>query len=190
MKSSGTKASSVSTESVIRTLIEIDDLNVLLVGNLCCGKTILLNIIIREYYELKENEPIPENNILYINNLKEQGISFFRTEMKTHSQSTLVSPYPQHNYSQLEMRRKIEVLKYSNNSHNSKNKTWSDLVKGNNRNSSQEFVRLTSIMDCPADDLLPTLSSSCDIPGKVFTLQLDPNVPLYNYVTNSNRTYN
>jgi len=75
------------TESVIKTLLDIDDLNVLFVGDICSGKTILLNILIRTYYELGENDPIPENNILYINNLKEQGISFFRSEMKTHSQS-------------------------------------------------------------------------------------------------------
>ncbi len=83
----GKKTSLVSTESLIRTLIEIDDINILFVGNICSGKTILLNIIIREYYELNDDEAIPENNILYINNLKEQGISFFRSEMKTHSQS-------------------------------------------------------------------------------------------------------
>ena len=83
----GSKITQASTESLIRTLIEIDDINILFVGNICSGKTILLNIIIREYYGLTEGESIPENNILYINNLKEQGISFFRSEMKTHSQS-------------------------------------------------------------------------------------------------------
>jgi DNA polymerase III delta prime subunit len=83
----GSQITQASTESLIRTLIEIDDINILFVGNNCSGKTILLNIIIREYYGLAECEPIPENNILYINNLKEQGISFFRSEMKTHSQS-------------------------------------------------------------------------------------------------------
>ena len=76
-----------STESVIRTLLDIDDINILFVGDICCGKTILLNIMIREYYGLSQNESIPENDILYINNLKEQGINFFRTEMKTHSKS-------------------------------------------------------------------------------------------------------
>jgi DNA polymerase III delta prime subunit len=75
------------TESVIKTLLDIDDLNILFVGDICSGKTILLNIMIRTYYELKDEDPIPENNILFINNLKEQGISFFRSEMKTHSQS-------------------------------------------------------------------------------------------------------
>jgi DNA polymerase III delta prime subunit len=83
----GSQITQTSTESLIRTLIEIDDINILFVGNICSGKTILLNIIIREYYGLTEGESIPENNILYINNLKEQGISFFRSEMKTHSQS-------------------------------------------------------------------------------------------------------
>lgn len=83
----GSQESQASTESLIRTLIEIDDINILFVGNICSGKTILLNIIIREYYGLTENQSIPENDILYINNLKEQGISFFRSEMKTYSQS-------------------------------------------------------------------------------------------------------
>jgi replication-associated recombination protein RarA len=77
----------VSTESIIRTLLEIDDINILFVGNICSGKTTLLNIMIREYYELSKDEVIPDDNILYINSLKEQGISFFRNEMKTHSQS-------------------------------------------------------------------------------------------------------
>jgi DNA polymerase III delta prime subunit len=81
------KGSTTYTESVIRTLLEIDDLNIVFVGPICSGKTILLNIMIRTYYNLQPHEHIPENDILYINNLKEQGISFFRSEMKTHSQS-------------------------------------------------------------------------------------------------------
>lgn len=76
-----------STEIFIRTLLEIDDINILFVGDICSGKTVLLNILIREYYGIPENVQIPENNVLYINNLKEQGISFFRSEMKTHSRS-------------------------------------------------------------------------------------------------------
>lgn len=81
------KGSTNLTESVIRTLVEIDDLNIIFVGAICSGKTILLNIMIRHYYNLQPHEPLPDNDILYINNLKEQGISFFRSEIKTHSQS-------------------------------------------------------------------------------------------------------
>jgi DNA polymerase-3 subunit gamma/tau len=84
-------------KTVLKTFIAIDDLNILIIGDTCSGKTTLLNAIIREYYQLEKsntmttNEPdnLLENNsnILYINNLKEQGIGFYRNEMKTFSQS-------------------------------------------------------------------------------------------------------
>jgi len=74
-------------KSVLRTLLEIDDINILFIGNTCSGKTILLHTLIREYYQLEPTQHIPENNILYVNNLKEQGVSFFRSELKTFCQS-------------------------------------------------------------------------------------------------------
>jgi DNA polymerase III delta prime subunit len=76
-------------KTVLRTLLDVDDLNILFIGNVCSGKTILLNTMIREYYNLKPDDNLIENNtnILYINNLKEQGIGFFRSDLKTFSQS-------------------------------------------------------------------------------------------------------
>lgn len=76
----------------LQTLLEMDDLNLLLYGNTSSGKTTLLEALIREYYSLKRHEAFPENNILYINNLKEQGISYYRNEMKTFCQSRSVIP--------------------------------------------------------------------------------------------------
>ena len=73
--------------NVIRTLQEIDNLNVLFVGNPSSGKTTLLYALIREYYGLSKTASIPETNILFINNLKEQGINYYRNEMKTFCQS-------------------------------------------------------------------------------------------------------
>lgn len=72
---------------IVNNLIELENLNILFIGNVCCGKTTLLNCVAREYYNLNENESIPENNTLSINNLKEQGIQYFRNEMKTFCQS-------------------------------------------------------------------------------------------------------
>jgi len=72
---------------VLRTLFEIDDLNLLLIGGPNSGKTTFLYAIIREYYGLEKTASIPETNILFINNLKEQGIQFFRSEMKTFCRS-------------------------------------------------------------------------------------------------------
>lgn len=73
--------------NVFKTLIEIDDINILLVGNACSGKTSLINAIIREYYGFSESSIFPEHNIMIINNLKEQGIQFYRNELKTFCQS-------------------------------------------------------------------------------------------------------
>jgi DNA polymerase III delta prime subunit len=73
---------------VLKTLHELNDLNILLVGNACSGKTSLIYAIIREYYGLNETATFPEYNIMFINNLKEQGIQFFRSEMKTFCQSS------------------------------------------------------------------------------------------------------
>jgi len=73
--------------SVIKLMFELNNLNILFVGNSCSGKTTLLYALIREYYGLSKNDVIPENNILFINNLKEQGIHYFRNEMKTFCQS-------------------------------------------------------------------------------------------------------
>jgi len=75
------------TKSFLRTLLEIDDLNILCVGNSNSGKTSLLYALIRQYYGLSKTTPFPDNNILFINNLKEQGINYYRNEMKTFSQS-------------------------------------------------------------------------------------------------------
>ena len=73
--------------SVIKLMFELNNLNILFVGYSCSGKTTLLYALIREYYGLSKNDVIPENNILFINNLKEQGIHYFRNEMKTFCQS-------------------------------------------------------------------------------------------------------
>jgi DNA polymerase III delta prime subunit len=71
---------------MIKTLVLIDDINILLIGNIASGKTSLLNTLIREYYtgfSLKEYE----ENVLYINSLKEQGINYYRTDVKTFCQT-------------------------------------------------------------------------------------------------------
>lgn len=73
--------------SVLKTLFEIDDLNLIFYGYPNSGKTTFLYAIIREYYQLDRNDSIPESNILFINNLKEQGIQFYRTEMKSFCRS-------------------------------------------------------------------------------------------------------
>ncbi len=72
--------------TILSTLITTNNLNLLLIGDIASGKTTLLNIIIREYY--KDIEPkIYQENILYINSLKEQGINYYRSDVKTFCQT-------------------------------------------------------------------------------------------------------
>ena len=75
--------------TTLETFIKIDNLNILFVGNIGSGKTSFLNAIIREYY--KNYNPVEyENNILYINSLKEQGIHYYRNDVKTFCQTSSV----------------------------------------------------------------------------------------------------
>lgn len=71
---------------ILKTLILIDDINILLIGNMTSGKTSILNALIREYY-IGFSPKDYEENILYINSLKEQGINYYRTDVKTFCQT-------------------------------------------------------------------------------------------------------
>ena len=71
---------------ILKAFILMDNLNLLLLGNIASGKTSLLNAIIKEYY--KDYEPKEyEENVLFINSLKEQGNNQYRTDVKTFCQT-------------------------------------------------------------------------------------------------------
>lgn len=72
---------------VLRSLASLEDMNILITGGSNSGKTSFLYAIIREYYELSKHDSLPENNIMFINSLKEQGINYYRNEMRTFCQS-------------------------------------------------------------------------------------------------------
>jgi DNA polymerase III delta prime subunit len=77
-------------KAVLRSLLEISNLNLLLLGPISCGKSSLINILINEYFKDKQKN---SENILYINSLKDQGINFYRTEVKTFCQSKSLDKY-------------------------------------------------------------------------------------------------
>jgi DNA polymerase III delta prime subunit len=72
--------------NILKTFNLMDNLNIMLIGEIASGKTSLLNTIVREYYR-GYNQKEYENNILYINSLKEQGIHYYRTDVKTFCQT-------------------------------------------------------------------------------------------------------
>jgi DNA polymerase III delta prime subunit len=73
---------------LIQILIKMDNLNILFVGNSGCGKTSLISAIVRDYYDNMEYK----ENVMYINTLKDQGISYYRSEVKTFCQTSTNIP--------------------------------------------------------------------------------------------------
>lgn len=84
---------------ILKELVFIDNLNILLIGNMASGKTSLLNAVIREYYTGYTSKEY-EDNVLYINSLKEQGINYYRTDVKIFCQTC----------SKIKNKKKIVVL--------------------------------------------------------------------------------
>ncbi len=106
---------------------------------------------------------------------------------------TPISPYPQFTQFQLNMRRKVEILKYSANNTNSKtnnftkSEKWKQLISGNyQRRTIPQYdiaksAENNNVIDCSANDLIPIPSSSSGIHGPTVYLYEDPAIPLYNY---------
>ena len=71
---------------LINILIKISNINILITGKIGTGKSSLINIILNTYYNY--NVDINnDKNIICINSLKEQGISYYRNELKTFCQT-------------------------------------------------------------------------------------------------------
>lgn len=94
-----------------------------------------------------------------------------------------INPYLNSNLTkfQLDMRRKTEILKYkkssSQGSQLTKKQIQSQLFKGN-------FNPSRTV--CPDDYKIPVLSTAAGIPGPPMYLVEDRNIPLYNFVKNTN----
>ena len=71
---------------MLQTLIVMDNLNILFIGDAGSGKTSILNTLIREYYKDVPNN-IYNENVLHINSLKDQGINYYRNDCKTFCQT-------------------------------------------------------------------------------------------------------
>lgn len=73
---------------ILNTLISINNLNILFIGDSGTGKSSLINVLIKEYY----GNINYQDNVLEINSLKEQGIQYYRNEVKTFCQTRCSIP--------------------------------------------------------------------------------------------------
>ena len=74
-------------KELIKGYVNIDELNIILLGDSGSGKSTLIECILKEYY--KDN--IHDCDIMTINSLKEQGITFYRNEVKNFCQTMSLS---------------------------------------------------------------------------------------------------
>ena len=74
--------------NILNTMISMNNLNILFIGDSGSGKTSLIYAAIREYYGNIQYT----DDILVINSLKEQGIQYYRTEVKTFCQTRCSIP--------------------------------------------------------------------------------------------------
>jgi len=73
---------------ILKTLIDMNNMNIMFIGDSGCGKTSLINGLLNEYY----GNSSYKKNVLYINSLKEQGITYYRNDVKTFCQTSSLIP--------------------------------------------------------------------------------------------------
>jgi len=72
--------------NILKSLIKMNNLNILFIGDNGTGKTSFLKTLIREYYKSYSYIEY-DSNVLYINSLKEQGIHYYRNDVKIFCQT-------------------------------------------------------------------------------------------------------
>ena len=122
---------------------------------------------------------------LIIANDQRQRLAFYHTPP---SRYTPISPYPANTKQQLDMRRKVEILKYSNNQQNSKtnnltkNEKWALLSRGKSSQTTSYSALLSNRSTvCTSNETKLTSSTASDIPGPPINIYYDPTTPLYYY---------
>jgi replication factor C subunit 3/5 len=81
-----------NTITIIHSLITMDNLNIMFYGDSGSGKTSIINAMIREYYKKTSSSTAIQDNILILNSLKEQGIQYYRNDVKVFCQTMSMIP--------------------------------------------------------------------------------------------------
>jgi DNA polymerase III delta prime subunit len=80
-----------SLKNLLKTMVKIGDLNMIFFGETGTGKSQLISVVLNEYYKMQLKEMVKKENVLYINNLKDQNIHAFRQMIKNFCQTSFSS---------------------------------------------------------------------------------------------------
>ena len=69
--------------SLLRTMVSVDCVRVLLIGEPGTGKSTICRVLLHDYYG-----DIDTDNVMHISNLSDQGINFYRNDVRTFCQTT------------------------------------------------------------------------------------------------------
>jgi hypothetical protein len=94
-----------------------------------------------------------------------------------------ISPYPAYTPTELDMRRKAEILQYNKNASKGSKLTKAQKYAGAMNQRKSGIVQPACIYG-PNNLYKPTPTSSSDVPGPVIMLYYDPSVPLYKFANN------
>lgn len=97
---------------------------------------------------------------------------------------------------QLDMRRKVEILEYKATRQNTKtnnftrSQKWSQFIRNGSGASQSVLNQIANNQRpidelCPNDRFIPKPTYYSDVPGPIIDLVYDPNVPLYKYQENT-----
>lgn len=151
------------------------------------------------------------NNTAYINSIDQKrrfqlfNVPPVRYDNLANNPYTQINPLTNQLFTKydLDMRRKVEILKYSANNSNTqtnnftKAEIYAQAISGKyqQRTYSQTFIQDNSynnganINICPPGTVIKTPSTACNVPGPVTYFYEDDTVPLYKYNTNIDSNY-
>ena len=73
--------------NIFQMYIDVNKIKLLISGTHGTGKTTLLNVIKHQYFGDCSEQRIINENILYVNPLREQGIQYYRNDVKIFCQT-------------------------------------------------------------------------------------------------------
>jgi len=148
-----------------------------------------------------------ENNIFvcqdsaYLNAVEQRKRFQLTNIPPTRYDNLATNPYPTYTKFDLDMRRKVEILKYNSNRMSTqtnsltKAQKYTQLINGSyQRRTYSKYDLSVNVVNgilqtCVSSSDIKTSTVACDVPGPPILLYEDNNIPIYNLINTTNKQY-